>query len=275
MSESGSGSGRRRFVRDVMKRISSPGGGEDEGPEGRVQDARDELEALREALRFLGPEAGDLARRAERLLMEFELLRQRHERVRQQHYDVERQNEKLVNALQDAKQQIDLLKEEVDKLCAPPNTYGVYERGNKDGTLEINVDGKRMRVNAHPSLPIDELMEGQQLVLNEAFNAIEASDFDPRGEVCQVAEVLDDGRVVVLGHADEERVVTLSAPMKREKLRAGDNILLSPRTGYGVEKLPKSAVEQVVLEEVPDVTYADIGGLGEQIEVLRDAIELP
>ena len=258
-----------------MKRISSPGGGEDEGPEGRVQDSRDELEALREALRFLGPEAGDLARRAERLLMEFELLRQRHERVRQQHYDVERQNEKLVNALQDAKQQIDLLKEEVDKLCAPPNTYGVYERGNKDGTLEINVDGKRMRVNAHPSLPIDELMEGQQLVLNEAFNAIEASDFDPRGEVCQVSEVLDDGRVVVLGHADEERVVTLSAPMKREKLRAGDNILLSPRTGYGVEKLPKSAVEQVVLEEVPDVTYADIGGLGEQIEVLRDAIELP
>ena len=240
-----------------------------------MQDSRDELEELREALRFLGPEAGDLSRRVERLLMEYELLRQRYERVRQQHFDAERQNEKLVNALQDAKQQIDLLKEEVDKLCAPPNTYGVYERSNKDGTLEINVDGKMMRVNAHPSLPVDELMEGQLLVLNEAFNAIEASGFDPRGEVCQVADVLEDGRVIVLGHADEERVITLSQPMRREKLSAGDNILLSPRTGYGVEKLPKSSVGEVALEEVPDVTYDDIGGLGEQIEVLRDAIELP
>ena len=273
MSESGSG--RRGFVRDVMKRISSPGRDEDGGPEDPGREASDELDALRDGLRFLGPEAGDLARRVERLLMEYELLRQRYERVRQQHYDAERQNEKLVNALQDAKQQIDLLKEEVDKLCAPPNTYGVFERSNKDGTIEINVDGKMMRVNSHPSLPVEELMEGQLLVLNEAFNAVEAAGFDPRGEVCQVSEVLDDGRVVVLGHADEERVVTLSSPMRRTKLRAGDNILLSPRTGYGVEKLPKSAVEQVVLEEVPDVTYKDIGGLGEQIEVLRDAIELP
>ena len=273
-SGSGTGSGRRGFVRDVMKRISSPGGRDESSVPG-ARDESDDVESLREALGFLGPESNDLVRRIERLLMEYELLRQRYERARQQHYDAERQNEKLVNALQDAKQQIDLLKEEVDKLCAPPNTYGVFERANKDGTIEINVDGKMMRVNAHPNLSTDELMEGQLLVLNEAFNAVEACGFDPRGEVCQVSEVLDDGRVLVVGHADEERVVTLSAPMRREKFRAGDNLLLSPRTGYGVEKMPKSTVEQVVLEEVPDVTYEDIGGLGDQIEVLRDAIELP
>ncbi len=271
---SDSGSGRRGFVRDVMKRISAPGSRDEPGGEAPSREV-DEIDSLRDALRFLGPDASDLVRRVERVLMEYELLRQRYDRARQQHYDAERQNEKLVNALQDAKQQIDLLKEEVDKLCAPPNTYGVFERANKDGTIEINVDGKMMRVNAHPNLRVDELMEGQLLVLNEAFNAVEATGFDPRGEVCQVSDVLDDGRVLVLGHADEERVVTLSAPMRREKLRAGDNILLSPRSGYGVEKLPKSTVGQVVLEEVPDVTYEDIGGLGDQIEVLRDAIELP
>jgi len=276
-SGSGSGSGRRGFVRDVLKRVSSqPGarGGEDEQRSEEVADAED-TESLRDALRFLGPESGDLVRRVERLLMEYDLLRQRYDRARRQQYDAERQNEKLVSALQDAKQQIDLLKEEVDKLCAPPNTYAVFERMNKDNTCEINVDGKMMRVNSHPNVRAEDLVEGQLVVLNEAFNIVDSSGFDPRGEVVQVSDVLEDGRAIVLGHADEERVVTLSQPMRRERLRAGDNLLLNPRTGIGVEKLPKSTVGQVVLEEVPDVTYEDIGGLGDQIEVLRDAIELP
>jgi proteasome-associated ATPase len=258
-----------------MKRISASRGGDDDERESRLPDEMDEIERLRDALRFLGPESGDLARRVERVLMEHELLRQRLERQRQQVYDAERQNEKLVNALQDAKQQIDLLKQEVDKLCSPPNTYGIYERSNKDGTCEINVDGKMMRVNAHPNIRVEELMEGQLVVLNEAFNIVDATNFDPRGEVMTVSDVLDDGRVIVLGHADEERVISLSQPMRREKLKAGDNLLVNPRTGFGVERLPKSTVDQVVLEEVPDVTYDDIGGLGDQIEVLRDAIELP
>jgi len=275
MSDSGSGSGRRGFVRDVMKRISASRGGDEDERETRLPDEMDEIERLRDALRFLGPESADLARRVERVLMEYELLRQRLERQRQQSFDSERQNEKLVNALQDAKQQIDLLKQEVDKLCSPPNTYGIFERSNKDGTCEINVDGKMMRVNSHPSIRVEELMEGQLVVLNEAFNIVDATTFDPRGEVMTVSDVLDDGRVVVLGHADEERVISLSQPMRREKLKAGDNLLVNPRTGFGVERLPKSTVDQVMLEEVPDVTYEDIGGLGDQIEVLRDAIELP
>jgi proteasome-associated ATPase len=257
-----------------MKRISSPSSREDEGEPGAQEEVSD-LEGLRDALRFLGPESRELVRRIERFLMEYELQRQRYDRARHQIYDAERQNEKLVSTLQDAKQQIDLLKEEVDKLCAPPNTYGVFERSNKDGTIEINVDGRMMRVNAHPSVRVEDLMEGQLIVLNEAFNIVDSTDFDPRGEVMQVSEVLGDGRLIVLGHADEERVVTLSQPMRREKLKVGDNLLVNPRNGFGVEKLPKSTVDQVVLEEVPDVNYEDIGGLGDQIEVLRDAIELP
>jgi proteasome-associated ATPase len=273
MSESGSG--RRGFVRDVMKRISAQGAEPpDEERSERRPDGED-LESLRDALRFLGPEAGDLVRRLDRLLTDYELMRQRHERARQQIYEAERQNEKLVNTLQDAKQQIDLLKEEVDKLCAPPNTYGVYERSNKDGTIEINVDGKMMRVNSHPSVRTEDLMEGQLVVLNEAFNVVDSCDFDPRGEVVKIAEVLGDGRVVILGRADDERVVTLSQPMRHTKLKVGDNLLVNPRTGFAVEKMPKSTVDEVMLEEVPDVTYEHIGGLGDQIEVLRDAIELP
>ncbi|MEX2208790.1 MAG: proteasome ATPase [Myxococcota bacterium] len=240
-----------------------------------MPDEMDEIERIRDGLRFLGPESAELVRRVERVLMEYELIRQRLERQRQQAFDSERQNEKLVSGLQDAKQQIDLLKQEVDKLCSPPNTYGIFERSNKDGTCEINVDGKMMRVNSHPSIRVEELMEGQLVVLNEAFNIVDATTFDPRGEVMTVSDVLDDGRVIVLGHADEERVVSLSQPMRREKLKAGDNLLVNPRTGFGVERLPKSTVDQVMLEEVPDVTYEDIGGLGDQIEVLRDAIELP
>ncbi len=132
-----------------------------------------------------------------------------------------------------------------------------------------------MRVNTHPNLRVEDLTEGQLVVLNEAFNIVDATDFDPRGEVMQVSETLEDGRLVVLGHADEERVISLSGPMRRQKLKVGDNVLVNPRTGYGVEKLPKSTVDQVILEEVPDVDYDKIGGLGDQIEVLRDAIELP
>ena len=133
MSESGSG--RRGFVRDVMKRISSQR--DDDAVQAPVEPPTsndpEDLEGLRDALRFLGPEASDLVRRVERVLMDYELLRQRHDRARQQLYDAERQNEKLVNTLQDAKQQIDMLKEEVDKLCAPPNSYASFERANKDG----------------------------------------------------------------------------------------------------------------------------------------------
>ncbi len=269
-----SGSGRRGFVRDVMRRIGAPG--DDEAGDAAAPSAEmDDMESLRDSLRFLGPESSDLARKVERALVDYSLMKQRYERARQQVYDSERQNEKLVNALQDAKQQIDLLKEEVDKLCAPPNTYGTFERANKDGTIEINVDGKMMRVNLHPNLRVEDLQEGQLLVLNEAFNAVDTSGFDPRGEVVQISEFLEDGRAIVLGRADEERVITMSQPMRHEHLKVGDNLLINPRTGYGIEKLPKSTVDQVVLEEVPDVVYEDIGGLGDQIEVLRDAIELP
>ena len=276
--DSGSGQGRRGFVRDVMRRISSPGsrpGGEGD-PEREPQTPyRDELEDLQDAIRFFGGDSAEFRRRLDRVLAEFDALRRRHELSRQQLGDAERQNEKLVHVLQEAKQQIELLKEEVDKLCAPPNTYGVFTRGNKDGTVEILVDGKPMRVNAHPNLDVFQLEEGQLVVLNEAFNVVEPAGYTSRGEIGHIVDFLGDNRAIVLGHTDEEKVITLATPVRREKLKAGDSVLLDPRTNFAFEKLPKSAVEEVVLEEIPDVTYDKIGGLGEQIQILRDSIELP
>ena len=280
MSEFDSESGRRGFVRDVMRRISPTGARPDENPEpeaGRnpTRSLQDELEDLREALRFFGGDSAEFRRRLDRVLAEYDALRRRHHLMRDQLTDAERQNEKLVGALQEAKQQIELLKEEVDKLCAPPNSYGVFMRTNKDGTAEIVVEGKQMRVNIHPNVDTSHFEDGQLVVLNEAFNVVEGAGFTQRGEITSVVDLLGDGRAIVLGHTDEERVVTLSEPLRRERLKVGDHILVDPRTQYAFEKMPKSTVEEVALEEVPDVTYEQIGGLGEQVAILRDAIELP
>ncbi len=280
MSEFDSESGRKGFVRDVMRRISSTGlHGADEPDSERERVMRrsiqEEIDDLREAMRFFGGDSAEFRRRLDRVLAEYEALRRRYHLTRDQLSDAERQNEKLVAILQEAKQQIELLKEEVDKLCAPPNSYGVFQRTNKDGTAEIIVDHKRMRVNVHPNLDTSHIQEGQLVVLNEAFNVVEASGFTSRGEIASIVDMLGDGRAVVLGHTDDERVVTLASPLREERLKVGDNVLVDPRTQYAFEKMPRSAVEEVALEEVPDVTYDRIGGLDEQVEILRDAIELP
>ena len=268
-------SGRRGFLRRFG--ANTPGGrdGDAETERGAARSLQEEADDLREALRFFGGDSAEFRRRLDRILAEYESQRRRATLLRDQLGDAERQNEKLVATLQEAKQQIELLKEEVDKLCAPPNSYGVFLRSNKDSTAEIIVDGKAMRVNVHPNVDTTHFEEGQLVVLNEAFNVVEGAGFTQRGEICSISELLGDGRAVVLGHTDDERVVTLASPLRRERLKVGDNLLVDTRTQYAFEKMPKSAVEEVALEEVPDVTYAQIGGLGEQVQILRDAIELP
>ncbi|RIL07772.1 MAG: proteasome ATPase [Proteobacteria bacterium] len=259
-----------------MRRISASGprsGGDD--PERDPVSTSDPVDDLQDALRFFGSDSTEFRRRLERVLAEYDAARRRYHVLRQQLSDAERQNEKLVHTLQEAKQQIELLKEEVDKLCAPPNSYGVFTRSNKDGTAEIVVDGRAMRVNVHPKIDASGFEEGQLVVLNEAFNVIEPSGFVSRGEIASVIELLGDGRAIVLGHTDDERVVTLADPLRREPLKAGDHVMVDPRTQYAFEKMPKSAVEEVMLEEIPDITYDRIGGLDEQIGILRDAVELP
>ncbi|HSG78146.1 MAG TPA: proteasome ATPase [Acidimicrobiia bacterium] len=185
------------------------------------------------------------------------------------------QNEKLSAALEETRDQLAVLREEVEKLTAPPNPFGIVERINTDGTLDVVTSGRKLRVNVEPSIEVKELERGQEVLLNEAMNVIDIRHFEEAGEVATVKELLGDGRIIILGRADEERVVHLSGPMQTTYLRVGDHVRYDLRTGIVHERLVRPEVEELVLEEVPDVAYEDIGGLGNQIESIRDAVELP
>jgi proteasome-associated ATPase len=185
------------------------------------------------------------------------------------------QNEKLVNALYEAREQITSLKEEVDKLCAPPSTYGVYLSPNEDGTLNILAQGRKVKVNLHPSIKVETLKPGQELILNEGLNVVEAAGYEIQGDVVILKEQLDPERAVVTLRADEDKVGIIADPLRAVRLKIGDHILMDGKSGYLLEKLPKSEVEDLSLEEVPDIGYDDIGGLGTQLEAIKDAVELP
>jgi proteasome-associated ATPase len=186
------------------------------------------------------------------------------------------QNEKLTYTLQQAKEHIAALREEVEKLTQPPAAYGTYLQTNDDGTVDVFSSGRKMRVSLHPDVDTDELRKGQEVVLNESLNVVMVRDHESGGEVVTVSEVLEDGRrALCIGRADEERVAEISDYLAGTKLRAGDWVLMDPRSGLLLEKLPRPEMEEIVLEEVPDVSYGDIGGLDEQIEAIMDAVELP
>ncbi|MGI8418839.1 MAG: proteasome ATPase [Nakamurella sp.] len=184
-------------------------------------------------------------------------------------------NEKLIIILRDARTQLLQLKEEVDRLAQPPSGYGVFLRAGPESTVEVYTAGRRMRLSVSPNVEIGELRRGQQLRLNEALTVVEGAGYDVVGEVSTLREVLGSDRALVIGHADEERVVHLADPLLDSPLKPGDSLLVDTKAGYAYERVPKSEVEDLVLEEVPDVAYSDIGGLGRQIEQIRDAVELP
>jgi proteasome-associated ATPase len=186
------------------------------------------------------------------------------------------QNEKLTYTLQQAKEHIAALREEVDKLTQPPCAYGTFLAANDDRTVDVFSGGRKMRVALHPEIDVEEMRRGEEVVLNESLSVILHRKGDESGEVVTLKELLEGGkRAIVYGRADEERVVELADSLEGVKVRAGDSLLMEARSQLLVEKLPRPEVEELVLEEVPDITYADVGGLDEQIESITDAVELP
>ncbi|NNF68658.1 MAG: proteasome ATPase, partial [Acidimicrobiia bacterium] len=177
--------------------------------------------------------------------------------------------------LEETREQLALLRDEVEKLTAPPNPFGTVLQINEDGTADVFTGGRKMRVNVEPTIEIKALERGQEVYLNEAFTVIGTRDFDPGGEVVTVKEVMSDGRLIILGRADEERVVEQAGTLDGVFLRVGDHVRMDPKTGLAFEKLVRPEVEELVLEEVPDITYHQIGGLSGQIEAIQDAVELP
>ncbi|TCN50375.1 proteasome-associated ATPase [Rhodococcus sp. SMB37] len=249
------------------------------------------------------PDSGAAARELEELRAEVVALRTRltepSDRVRDLESRLESvtvRNGKLLETLKEARQQLLTLREEVDRLGQPPSGYGVLLESFEDSTVDVFTSGRKMRVGVSPNLEIDSFRTGQTVRLNEALTVVEVGGFERVGEITTLRELLDDGRrALVVGHADEERVVWLSEPLAqiaarsldssveevtdengdRLTLRSGDSLLVDSKAGYAFERIPKAEVEDLVLEEVPDVDYGDIGGLGRQIEQIRDAVELP
>lgn len=185
-------------------------------------------------------------------------------------------NQRLISTLRDAREQIVTLKEEVDRLSVPPSGFASFIAANDDGTAEVMASGRKLRVAVSPGVHFLGLQPGQEVVLNESMNVIEARAFEDTGEIVTFKELLGDGdRALVVGHTDEERVVRMAQPLREMRIKAGDSLLCDVRSGYVYEKIPKSEVEELVLEEVPDIRYEDIGGLGDQIDAIKDAVELP
>ncbi|MER7919020.1 MULTISPECIES: proteasome ATPase [Streptomyces] len=246
---------------DDMNRGIRPGRGSDD-PAGQIAYLEQEIAVLRRKL-------ADSPRHTR-------ILEERIVELQTNLAGVSAQNERLANTLREARDQIVALKEEVDRLAQPPAGFGVFLQANEDGTADIFTGGRKLRVNVSPSVELDDMRRGQEVMLNEALNVVEAMQYERVGDIVTLKEILEDGeRALVLGHTDEERVVRLAEPLLDVTIRPGDALLLEPRSGYVYEVVPKSEVEELVLEEVPDIGYEAIGGLGNQIEAIRDAVELP
>ena len=243
------------------------------GPHG---DAEDELAALRARAAEAEEEVVTLRRRLQESPRRVQTLEERLLETKGQLAQAVSQNEKLTFTLQTAKEHVAALRDEVEKLTQPPSAYGTYLGTNDDGTVDVFSGGRKMRVTLSPDIDPDALRRGNEVVLNESLNVILARPGELAGEVVVLKEVLEDGtRAIVFGRADEERVAELSDDLLGMKLRSGDTVLMESRTGLLIEKLERPEVEELVLEEVPDVTYADVGGLDGQIEAITDAVELP
>ncbi len=189
-------------------------------------------------------------------------------------------NDKLAGTLRDARDQLVQLKEEVDRLGQPPSGYGVFLGRYEDGTVDVFTGGRKLRVTVSPAVEVEAMAYGVEVMLNEAMNVVEAKGYERAGDVVLLKELLEpiEGqprRALVVGHTDEERIVQLADSLTGQKLRSGDSLLLESRSGFVYERIPKSEVEELILEEVPDIDYGDIGGLSRQIEQIRDAVEMP
>jgi len=235
-----------------------------------------EMAQLREQSKALEEEVISLRRRLQDAPKRVRTLEERLLETKGQLAQAVSQNEKLTYTLREAREHIAALREEVDKLTRPPSAYGTYLGRNEDGTVDVFSGGRKMRVALHPELEDEQLQRGAEVVLNESLNVVLARSGELTGEVVTLKELLEDGtRALIVGRAEEERVAELADQLVGERLRSGDTLLMDSRSGLLLERLPRPEVEELILEEVPDISYDDVGGLDSQIEQIADAVELP
>ena len=241
-----------------------------------ANEIEEQNQTLRAQVQELEEEIASLVRRLQDAPKRVRTLEERLLETKGQLAQAVSQNEKLSYTLREARDHIAALREEVEKLTQPPAAYATLLGANDDGTVDVQAAGRKMRVEVSPAIDADDLRRGAEVVLNESYNVVMVRRPDNSGEVVTYKETLDEGeRALVVGRADEERVAEIADTLRGERLRAGDNVLMDPRSGILIEKLPRPEVEELVLEEVPDISYTDIGGLDTQIEMITDAVELP
>jgi proteasome-associated ATPase len=233
------------------------------------------IHELQTQISFLEEEVGLLRRRLTNAPRQVQLLEEKLVETREALARAAGQNEKLADALRDEKQRIESLAEEVEKLSQPPATFGIFVGTNDDGSVDVVTAGRKMRVMPAPDLDADKLRSGAQVILNDALNVVEILDPDGAGQVVKVKDKLGTDRAIVVSRGDEEHVAYLAGSLLGTTVRAGDPVLYDARSGVATELLPREEVEELVLEEIPDITYEDIGGLEGQIEAIRDAVEMP
>jgi proteasome-associated ATPase len=241
----------------------------------RVERYDQQVQELQGQVKFLEEEVGLLRRRLTNAPRQVTILEEKLVEAREQLARAAGQNEKLADLLRAERERIEALAAEVEKLSQPPASFGVYLHDNDDGSMDVVTAGRKMRVLPAPDLPRELLGPGAQVVLNESLNVVEVLPPDGAGEVAKVKDRLGTDRVVVVGRGDEEHVAFLAGELAQAGVRAGDKLLYDGRSGVAIELLPKEEVEELVLEEIPDVGYEDIGGLEGQIDAIRDAVELP
>jgi len=243
-------------------------GHEAEDTRGTSQEDRAELVSLRD-------EVDLLRQRLESTPTRLRVLEERLLETKGQLQGALSQNTKLTETLRAAREQLTALRDEVEKLSSPPQAFATFLQRDEDDTVLISNQGRKLRVTCSPDVDAEALRPGQEVLLNDAMNIVAVASFDDRGEIAMIAELLGNGRALVMGRGDEERVVRLAEPLMDLPLKAGDSLLIDGRSNYAFERIPKAEVEQLVLEEVPDIDYEQIGGLAAQIEAIRDAVELP
>jgi proteasome-associated ATPase len=235
----------------------------------------EQVDELRSQVKFLEEEVGLLRRRLTNAPRQVSILEEKLVETREQLAKAMGQNQRLADALRDERDKIEALAEEVEKLSQPPASFGVFLRANDDGSLDVVTAGRKMRVMPAPDIEVAKVVPGSQVVLNESLNVVEVLDPEVTGEVVKVKDRLGDDRALVFGRGDEIHVAFLAGQLMDTSVRAGDSVLFDPRSVVITELLPREEVEELVLEEIPDVGYEDIGGLEGQIEAIRDAVELP
>ena len=188
-------------------------------------------------------------------------------------------NAKLVSMLKASRDKLEEMNARLEALAEPPSTYGtLLAVSHKGQEAEVFTNNRRMRVPVSPLVDRAAMVPGCTVRLAEGLQVVEVTGIEDSGDIAQVVEIVGE-RVIIADKMGEESVVKAAGSLRdavlAKDITPGDSVIVDRRSGWAFEAVPRTEVTSLVLEEVPDVSYEDIGGLSHQIEQIRDAVELP